>query len=55
MACHFRDPWVPLAVFEKFNKIKELLAELGDDDVEKHILKSLEVTFFSGISVELVL
>lgn len=38
-----QDPWVPLAVFEKFNKIKELLCELGDDDVEKHILKALEV------------
>jgi hypothetical protein len=39
----FRDPWVPLAVFDKFNKIKEMLSELGDSDVEKHIIKALEV------------
>lgn len=44
-----KDPWVPLAVFDKFNRIKELLSELGDDNVEKHILKALQVgssTFF---------
>ena len=45
--CFFcsRDPWVPLAEFEKFNKIKELLNELDDDNVEKHIIKALEVNF----------
>ena len=46
MCFYSRDPWVPLAEFEKFNKIKELLNELDDDNVEKHIIKALEVNFY---------
>ena len=45
-----RDPWVPLAVFNKFNRIKELLNELGDSNVEKNILKALEVCIRSLIT-----
>ena len=40
---YFRDPWVPLTTFDKFNKIKSLMAELNEGSVQHHLVKALEV------------
>jgi len=40
-----KDPWVELAVFEKFNKMKTMMAELVKDgnSVQHHLARALEV------------
>jgi len=38
-----KDPWVPLTTFDKFNKIKSLMAELNEGSVQHHLVKALEV------------
>jgi len=38
-----KDPWVPLSVFEKFNKIKTMIADFDDGSLQEHLVKALEV------------
>lgn len=38
-----KDPWVPLNIFDKFNKIKTMIAEFEEGTMEEHLVKALEV------------